>query len=85
MINSAYNEIYEIYELCNSEGMLNRKDLEYGRVQCTGRCSFITSLPKDWVQEIGIGRGSEIAFKVQHDSSLILVPSHGGKKRNCEV
>lgn len=50
------------------------KDLGYRRVQRTGRGSYITSLPKDWVQEIGIGRGSEIAFKVQDDSSLILVP-----------
>ena len=50
------------------------KDLGYRRVQRTGRGSYITSLPKDWVQEIGIDRGSEIAFKVQDDSSLILVP-----------
>ena len=50
------------------------KDLGYRRVQRTGRGSYITSLPKDWVQEIGIDRGSEIAFKVQSDSSLILVP-----------
>jgi len=50
------------------------KDLGYRRVQRTGRGSYITSLPKDWVQEIGIERGSEIAFKVRDDSSLILVP-----------
>lgn len=50
------------------------KDLGYRKVQCTGRGSFITSLPKDWVQENGIERGSEIAFKVQDDSSLVLVP-----------
>ena len=50
------------------------KDLGYRRVQQTGRGSFITSLPKDWVQEIGIERGSEIAFKVRDDSSLIVVP-----------
>jgi len=50
------------------------KDLGYRRVQCTGRGSYITSLPKEWVQEIGIERGSEIAFKVQDDSSLLLVP-----------
>ena len=50
------------------------KDLGYRRVQRTGRGSYITSLPKDWVQEVGIERGSEIAFKVQDDSSLILVP-----------
>jgi len=50
------------------------KDLGYRRVQRTGRGSYITSLPKDWVQEIGIERGNEIAFKVRDDSSLILIP-----------
>jgi phosphate uptake regulator len=50
------------------------KDLGYRRVQCTGRGSYIISLPKDWVQDIGLKRGSEIAFNVQSDSSLTLVP-----------
>jgi phosphate uptake regulator len=51
------------------------KDLGYRRVQSTGRGSYIISLPKEWVQEIGIERGSEVAFKVRDDLSLILVPS----------
>src|SRR4030042_6219433 len=50
------------------------KDLGYRRVQCTGRGSYIISLPKEWVQDIGLKRGSEIAFNVQSDSSLTLVP-----------
>jgi phosphate uptake regulator len=50
------------------------KDLGYRRVQSTGRGSYIISLPKDWVQDIGLKRGSEIAFNVQPDSSLLLVP-----------
>jgi phosphate uptake regulator len=50
------------------------KDLGYRRVQCTGRGSYIISLPKEWVQDIGLKKGSEIAFNVQSDSSLILVP-----------
>src|SRR3972149_1805364 len=50
------------------------KDLGYRRVQCTGRGSYIVSLPKEWVQDIGLKRGSEIAFNVQTDSSLTLVP-----------
>jgi phosphate uptake regulator len=50
------------------------KDLGYRRVQCTGRGSYIISLPKEWVQDIGLKRGSEIAFNVQTDSSLTLVP-----------
>jgi phosphate uptake regulator len=50
------------------------KDLGYRRVQSTGRGSFIISLPKDWVQDIGLKRGNEISFNVQPDSSLVLVP-----------
>jgi len=50
------------------------KDLGYRRVQCTGRGSYIISLPKEWVQDIGLKKGSEIAFNVQADSSLTLVP-----------
>jgi phosphate uptake regulator len=50
------------------------KDLGYRRIQRTGRGSYITSLPKDWVQKVGLERGSEIAFKVRDDLSLILVP-----------
>jgi phosphate uptake regulator len=53
---------------------MTERDLGYRRVQSTGRGSFIISLPKEWVQEIGLKRGSEIAFNVQSDSSLILVP-----------
>jgi phosphate uptake regulator len=50
------------------------KDLGYRRVQCTGRGSFIISLPKEWVQDIGLKRGSEIAFNLEPDSTLTLIP-----------
>ena len=50
------------------------KDLGYRRVQSTGRGSYIISLPKDWVHDVGLKKGSEIDFNVQPDSSLTLVP-----------
>ncbi len=50
------------------------KDLGYRRVQCTGRGSYIISLPKEWVEDIGLKRGSEIAFNIQPDATLTLVP-----------
>jgi phosphate uptake regulator len=53
---------------------MNEKDLGYRRVQFTGRGSYIISLPKEWVQDIGLKRGSEVAFNVQSDQSLILMP-----------
>jgi phosphate uptake regulator len=51
-----------------------QKDLGYRRVQCTGRGSFIISLPKEWVEDLELSRGSEIAFNIQPDSTLTLVP-----------
>jgi phosphate uptake regulator len=53
---------------------LAEKDLGYRRVQCTGRGSYIISLPKEWVEDIGLKRGSEIAFNIQPDQTLTLVP-----------
>jgi phosphate uptake regulator len=53
---------------------LAEKDLGYRRVQCTGRGSYIISLPKEWVQDLDLKRGSEIAFNVEPDSTLLLVP-----------
>lgn len=50
------------------------KDLGYRRVQLTGRGSYIISLPKEWVQHLGLKKGSEIDFNVQPDSSLTLIP-----------
>ena len=50
------------------------KDLGYRKVQSVGRGSHIISLPKEWIEQIGIKKGSEIAFKVQEDSSLLLIP-----------
>jgi phosphate uptake regulator len=53
---------------------LAEKDLGYRRVQCTGRGSYIISLPKEWVQDLDLKRGSEIAFNIEPDSTLLLVP-----------
>jgi phosphate uptake regulator len=50
------------------------KDLGYRGVQSTGRGSYIISLPKDWVKDTGLKKGSEIDFSVKSDSSLTLVP-----------
>lgn len=53
---------------------LAEKDLGYRRVQCTGRGSYIISLPKEWVEDLGLKKGSEIAFNTKPDSTLLLVP-----------
>lgn len=61
------------------------KDLGYRRIQCTGRGSYIISLPKEWVQDVGLKRGSEIAFNVEPDFSLKLVPRKIREKNGSDV
>lgn len=50
------------------------RDLGSRKVQCVGRGSYIISLPKEWVQEAEIDRGSEIIFRVLDDRSVLLIP-----------
>jgi len=50
------------------------RELGHRRVQCTGRGSYVISLPKEWVRDIGLEKGSEVALKLQNDASLALVP-----------
>ena len=54
--------------------LMAEKDFGYRRVQSTGRGSYIISLPKEWVKDIGLKRGSEIAFNLEPDLSLSLIP-----------
>jgi phosphate uptake regulator len=67
-------EICNLHETFTTVNGLAEKDLGYRRVQCTGRGSYIISLPKEWVEDIGLKRGSEIAFNLQPDQTLALVP-----------
>ena len=60
--------------MCKVKQEMAEKDLGYRKVQVTGRGSYIISLPKEWVQDIGLKKGSEIDFNVQTDASLTLVP-----------
>ena len=46
------HEVCNIYETCVEVDLkMAEKDLGYRRVQCTGRGSYIISLPKEWVEE----------------------------------
>lgn len=48
--------------------------LEYRKVQLTGRSSYIVTLPKDWVRDIELKPGDQLAIKRREDSSLMLIP-----------
>ena len=45
---------------------------EVRRLQETGRSSFIVSVPKKWVQDLGLRKGSMIRVLTQQDGSLLM-------------
>lgn len=51
-----------------------KRDLGYRRIQSTGRGSYIISLPKEWVTDLRLKKGSEIAFNLHTDSTITLIP-----------
>jgi phosphate uptake regulator len=53
---------------------LVEQDVGFRKIQRTGRESYIISLPKEWMTTIGLTKGDQLAFKIQEDSSLLLVP-----------
>jgi phosphate uptake regulator len=42
------------------------------RLQLTGRGSYIVSVPKEWVQELGLQKGGEVELRRQQNHSLLL-------------
>ncbi len=49
--------------------------MDFRKVQVTGGNSFVVSLPKTWVTEVGLRPKDAVAIMVQPDSSLLIVPS----------
>lgn len=60
--------------------------MEMRKVQVTGGSTFIVSLPKRWVNEVGIGPGDTVAILPQADGTLVLTPrpSSGEELRRKE-
>ena len=47
---------------------------DFRKVQVTGGNSFVVSLPKTWVKDVGLHAKDPVAVLVQPDSSLLIVP-----------
>jgi len=54
---------------------------ETRKIQFTGKSTYIVSLPKKWVNSLGLKAGSPILI-TQQDSSLILTPQRNGQTCN---
>ncbi|MDV3278716.1 MAG: phosphate uptake regulator PhoU [Nitrososphaerales archaeon] len=48
--------------------------MEFRKVQVTGGNSFVVSLPKTWVNDVGLKPKDAVAVIIQADSSLLIVP-----------
>ncbi len=47
---------------------------DFRKVQVTGGNSFVVSLPKTWVMDVGLKAKDPVAVMVQPDSSLLIIP-----------
>ena len=47
---------------------------DFRKVQVTGGNSFVVSLPKTWVNDVGLKAKDPVAVLVQPDSSLLIIP-----------
>lgn len=47
---------------------------EIRKIQFTGKSSYIISLPKNWINDLGLRKGDQIIIKKQHDTTLQLIP-----------
>jgi phosphate uptake regulator len=47
---------------------------DFRKVQVTGGNSFVVSLPKTWVNDVGLRARDPVAVLIQPDSSLLIVP-----------
>jgi phosphate uptake regulator len=47
---------------------------DFRKVQVTGGNSFVVSLPKTWVNDVGLRARDPVAVLVQPDSSLLIIP-----------
>ena len=64
--------IEAMYDTAAVAGERNRPD--FRKVQVTGGNSFVVSLPKTWVNDVGLRASDPVAVLVQPDSSLLIVP-----------
>lgn len=63
---------------------MNRRSKETRKIQTTGGSTYTVSLPKKWVEEVGLEAGDEMAIEEQ-SSSLLLSPARLKEERSSEA
>ncbi len=51
---------------------------ELRKIQVTGGSTYIISLPKNWVDQMGLKRGSVVSINQRDDRSLTIQPKGSG-------
>ncbi|MCS7114929.1 MAG: PhoU domain-containing protein [Nitrososphaerota archaeon] len=59
--------------------------MEIRKLQQTKGGNFILSLPREWIEKMGLGRGEEIAVFEEEDGSLRLYPTKMEQEKPLEV
>ncbi len=62
-----------------------KSDGDTRKVQFTGKSSYIVSLPKDWIRDLGIKQGDQVLVSRQGISSLVISPIESKKKEDGEI
>jgi phosphate uptake regulator len=57
-----------------------REQEEVRKLQLTGGSTYIVSLPKGWVKQMGLGKGSHVSLTLMDDMTLKLEPEGAGKE-----
>ena len=58
---------------------------ETRKIQFTGKSTYIISLPKQWVNELGLKRGDQVSVERSGTTSLQIMPHRTRKKEESEV
>ena len=58
---------------------------ETRKIQFTGKSTYIISLPKQWVNELGLKQGDQVSVERSGTTSLQIMPLRTRKKEESEV
>ncbi|HYY40221.1 MAG TPA: AbrB/MazE/SpoVT family DNA-binding domain-containing protein, partial [Nitrososphaera sp.] len=74
-----HQEESKVVERTHSEDNGNGKDLsqieETRKLQYTGGSSYIVSLPKKWIQDLGLKQGDHVVILRQGNTTLQIAPA----------
>ena len=73
--------IYEVLELTHS---IPKQKEETRKLQITGGSTYVISLPKGWVTQNGLKKGSQLLVRQEEDGALAILPPERGKPERAE-